>query len=104
METLIPYVPNSLSSGLRMSNQSTVITPARPAYDAFGVRRSDGGYHAAVAWTAGAIALGAVVASVPTTCESVVVNGVTYRQCQNGWFEPRYQGHNVVYVVVPAPR
>ena len=64
------------------------------------------GYHygAAVAWTAGAIALGAVVASVPTTCESVVVNGVTYRQCQNGWFEPRYQGHNVVYVVVPAPR
>src|SRR6266540_4375808 len=32
IETLMPYVPYSLSSGLRISNHSTVIAPASPAY------------------------------------------------------------------------
>ncbi|KAB0679132.1 hypothetical protein F6X38_14270 [Aureimonas leprariae] len=66
------------------------------------------GYHpvarAAVAFTAGAVVAGTIVASVPTSCETLVVNGIAYRRCSNGWYEPRYQGHDVVYVVVPAPR
>lgn len=66
-----------------------------------------GGYHpvargvavgAAVAVTAAVI--GSVVYTLPTGCVTVIQNGISYRQCGSTWYEPRYSGNNVSYVVV----
>ena len=56
----------------------------------------------AVAPTAAAI--GSVVYSVPPSCVTTVVNGMTYQQCGSTWYEPQYAGTSVQYVVVNPPQ
>lgn len=51
-----------------------------------------------------AAVIGSVVNSVPPSCSTVIVNGISYSQCGSTWYEPRYSGTNVQYVVVNAPR
>lgn len=51
----------------------------------------------------GAMAVGSIVYSLPSTCVRVNRAGVVYKRCGDTWYEPRYQGSNVVYVVVNAP-
>jgi hypothetical protein len=71
------------------------------------VDRGYPGYHpvAAVATTAVAAAVvGSIVYSLPTSCSAVVVNGLTYHQCGSSWYQPRYSGTQVTYVVVNPPR
>jgi len=55
----------------------------------------------AVAITAAAI--GSVAYSIPPSCVTVVVNGATYQQCGSTWYQPRYAGTSVQYIVVTAP-
>lgn len=50
-----------------------------------------------------AVAVGAIVSSLPPSCATVVVNGVAYQNCGGAYYVPRYDGPNVVYEVVPAP-
>lgn len=58
---------------------------------------------AAVAVTAAVI--GSVVNSVPSSgCQMLIINGLSYYQCGSNWYQPRYYGSNVQYVVVVAPR
>ncbi len=68
-----------------------------------------GGYHhpvatavavgATVAVTAAVV--GSVVNTIPATgCTTVIKNGISYSQCGNVWYEPRYSGNSVTYVVV----
>ncbi len=45
-----------------------------------------------------------VVYSLPVDCTTIVVDGIGYQQCSNGWYQPRYVGTTVQYVVVDAPR
>ncbi len=59
-------------------------------------------FGAAAAVTAAAI--GSVVYSVPPSCSTVVVNGVSYSQCGSTWYAPQYSGTNVQYVVVNPPQ
>jgi len=61
---------------------------------------------AAVAATAAvtALAVGTVVRSLPPSCQTVVAGGVAYRQCGGTWYQPRYAGPEVTYVVVNPPR
>jgi hypothetical protein len=63
---------------------------------------------AAAAVTAAAVTtaavIGSVAYSVPPSCGTVVVNGMSYSQCGSTWYEPRYSGSNVEYVVVNAPQ
>jgi len=33
-----------------------------------------------------------------------MIGGTSYRQCDGRWFEPRYDGHSVIYVAVADPR
>ncbi|SEI43128.1 hypothetical protein SAMN03159495_0183 [Pseudomonas sp. NFR16] len=56
------------------------------------------------ATTATAIAIGTAVASVPASCVPVLVNGVSYQQCGNTWYQPQYVGTSLQYIVVVAPR
>jgi hypothetical protein len=51
-----------------------------------------------------AVAVGTVVRSVPPSCRSVMVGNVAYQQCGNTWYQPRYAGSAVTYVVVNPPR
>ena len=51
-----------------------------------------------------AVAVGTVVRSVPPSCTSVMVGNVAYQQCGNTWYQPRYAGSAVTYVVVNPPR
>ena len=59
---------------------------------------------AAAAVTATAIAVGSLVRTLPPSCSTVVVNGVSYSQCGSTWYLPQYSGTTVQYVVVNAPR
>jgi len=56
------------------------------------------------AFTAG-LAIGSIIASstMPTTCTSVMVNGITYRRCGSTYYKPFYHGNTLVYEVVRSP-
>ena len=58
----------------------------------------------AAAVTLTAAAIGSIVRSVPPDCSTVVVNGISYSQCGNNWYQPQYVGSSVQYVVVNPPR
>ena len=69
------------------------------------------GYHpvatgVAVGATAAVTAavIGSVVYSLPPSCTSVIVNGISYQQCGSTWYQPQYAGSNVSYTVVNPPR
>jgi hypothetical protein len=51
-----------------------------------------------------AAVIGSVVYSVPPSCSTVIVNGISYSQCGNTWYAPRYSGTTVQYVVVNSPQ
>ena len=68
--------------------------------------RHYGYYHgrAIVAWST-ALVIGSMVAaaSMPTTCTTFVLNGITYKECGSAYYQPYYQGSTVVYKVVNSP-
>jgi hypothetical protein len=51
-----------------------------------------------------AVAVGAVVATLPPHCAPVIVGNVSYQQCGSTWYRPAYSGTTVSYTVVNAPR
>lgn len=57
---------------------------------------------AAVATTAAVI--GSTVYSLPSSCTTVIEDGVTYEQCGSGWYRPQFMGTSTTYVVVSPPR
>ncbi len=56
---------------------------------------------AAVIGTAAVV--GSVVRSLPPSCSTMVVDNVPYQHCGNAWYQPRYSGSQVTYVVVNPP-
>ncbi len=48
--------------------------------------------------------IGSIVNSIPPSCVTTVINGMAYQQCGNTWYEPRYSGTTVQYVVINPPR
>lgn len=65
-----------------------------------------GYYHGSplMAFTTGLI-IGSVIAAstMPSTCTTVVVNGISYRRCDNSYYQPFYEGDTLVYKVVVSP-
>jgi hypothetical protein len=51
-----------------------------------------------------AAAIGSIAYSLPPACSSVIIGGLTYRDCSGVWYAPRYSGSDVVYVDVGDPR
>lgn len=51
-----------------------------------------------------AAVIGSIVNSVPPSCVTTVINGIAYQQCGNTWYQPRYAGTTVQYVVIEPPR
>jgi hypothetical protein len=74
-------------------------------------RRYGGGYgccYHPVARTAAAVTtaavIGSMVYSLPSSCEEISMNGLTYQQCGSTWYQPQFSGSSVTYVVVNEPR
>ncbi len=42
-------------------------------------------------------------AQMPSTCVQVMRYNTMYMQCGSTWYQPRYQGSDVTYIVVNAP-
>ncbi len=64
-------------------------------------------YHPAAAVAAVAVTaavIGSIVYSVPPSCQTVYVNGVTFSQCGSTWYQPQFVGTTTTYIVVAAPR
>jgi hypothetical protein len=61
------------------------------------------GVGAVVAATAAAIVVGTIVSSLPPNCTTIVANGFTYHNCGGTYYQPRYAGGSVTYVVVNRP-
>ena len=68
--------------------------------------RHYGYYHGSplLAFSTGLI-IGSVIAAstMPTTCTTVVANGISYRKCSNAYYQPFYEGDTLVYKVVSSP-
>ena len=60
-----------------------------------------GGHYYGTADFLAGLAIGTIIATLPTTC-TTYDNG--YVQCGNTYLMPEYQGTTVVYVVVNAPQ
>lgn len=60
----------------------------------------------AAAFTAGAAAasVGSTYYSLPPSCEVVVVNGITYNECDGIWYQPQFVGTETTYIVVSPPQ
>jgi hypothetical protein len=100
----------TLTAGLALVAASLV---AQPFASAIIVARTAVAYRphpvarAAVATTAvvaTAAAVGTMVHTLPPSCSSVRVGNAVYQQCGNTWYQPRYAGSDVTYVVVSPPR
>ncbi len=57
----------------------------------------------AVAVGATAAVVGSIIYSLPPSCTMVQSGGVTYQRCGSTWYQPRYSGSSVQYVVVTSP-
>jgi hypothetical protein len=51
-----------------------------------------------------AAVVGSIVHSVPPSCSTVIVNGLTYQQCGSTWYQPQFAGTTTTYIVVNPPR
>jgi len=47
--------------------------------------------------------IGSIVRTVPPQCVPVNVNGIAYQQCGSTWYQPKYVGTTVQYIVVVPP-
>lgn len=54
---------------------------------------------------ASVVAIGSIIAAstMPSTCTTVVSGGVSYRRCNNAYYQPFYQGDTLVYKAVNSP-
>lgn len=61
---------------------------------------------AAVAIGVAGLAIGTMIGAsqLPPSCSMVSVNGISYQQCGNSWYQPQYSGSQVNYIVVNPPR
>jgi hypothetical protein len=50
-----------------------------------------------------AIVVGAIVSSLPPSCTTIMANGFAYQNCGGTYYQPRYAGSSVTYVVVNRP-
>ena len=51
------------------------------------------------------LAIGSMItaASMPSSCVTTYVNGISYRQCGSSYYQPFYEGDSVAYRVVNSP-
>ncbi len=51
-----------------------------------------------------AAVIGSIVYTLPPSCTTVFINGVTYQQCGSSWYQPQVVGGSTQYIVVNSPQ
>jgi len=92
--TAVSFMAQPLAHALVVARTAVVYRPRPVARAAV----------ATTAVVATAVAVGTVARSLPPSCSSVIVGNVAYQQCGSTWYQPRYSGSQVTYVVVNPPR
>ena len=111
-----PQTRNTTRTNINSVNRTNVNvnTVNRTNVNVNTVRRTDvdvhvhGGYYYNPGPSVGAVVattlvVGAIVASLPPNCTTVMANGFTYHSCGGTYHQPRYSGSTVTYVVVTRP-
>jgi hypothetical protein len=51
------------------------------------------------------MAIGSMIAAstMPSSCTTISVGGVSYRRCNNEYYQPFYEGDTLVYKRVASP-
>lgn len=90
----------------RNSNKNTNVNVNVNSNRYYGGHRRHGYYRGRplVGFTTGLV-IGTMIAAstMPTTCTTVIVNGISYRRCSNAYYQPFYEGDVLVYKVVASP-
>ena len=50
------------------------------------------------------VAVGTIITILPSGCDTVYINGTTYKECDNQYYEPFYADDKVQYKAVASPR
>lgn len=111
-----PQTRNTTRTNINSVNRTdvNVNTVNRTTVNVNTVRRTDvdvhvhGGYYYNPGPSVGAVVattlvVGAIVASLPPNCSTLIVNGITYHSCGGTYYQPRYSGSTVTYIVVTKP-
>ena len=51
-----------------------------------------------------AAVIGSIVNTLPSGCQTVIINGFAYQQCGSTWYQPQISGSSTTYVVINPPR
>jgi hypothetical protein len=111
-----PQTRNTTRTNINTVNRTNVNvnTVNRNTVNVNTVRRADvdvhvhGGYYYNPGPSVGAVVattlvVGAIVASLPPNCTTLIVNGLAYQNCGGTYYQPRYSGSTVTYIVVARP-
>jgi uncharacterized membrane protein YidH (DUF202 family) len=111
-----PQTRNTTRTNINSVNRTGVNmnTVNRTTVNVNAVRRTDvdvhvhGGYYYNPGPSVGAVVattlvVGAIVASLPPNCSTIMVNGISYHNCGGTYYQPRYSGSSVTYIVVVKP-
>jgi len=89
------YLSLGLDVSLAVNNRQVGISPSIDFYDAvIGIK---GAYSINENWYI------PYLFDVVSTCTTVVANGISYRRCNNSYYQPFYEGDTLVYKVVASP-
>ncbi len=50
------------------------------------------------------VVIGTVIATLPDECETIYIDGKTYKDCSGTLYEPVYQGDEVQYKAVESQK
>ena len=50
-----------------------------------------------------AAVIGSIIYTLPPSCSTVIVTGLSYYQCGSTWYQPQFSGTTTTYIVVNAP-
>lgn len=111
-----PQTRNTTRTNINSVNRTNVNvnTVNRTNVNVNTVRRTDvdvhvhGGYYYNPGPSVGAVVattlvVGAIVSSLPPNCTTIIVNGLAYQSCGGTYYQPRYSGSTVTYIVVTKP-
>jgi hypothetical protein len=104
----MPLTPFSYAGVARRTTRRVVATEAAVATTAAATATAPAASAAQpaappAAPVASAVPIGTVVQGLPARCTAVVVNGMSYSDCEGVFYRAAFQGNNLVYVVVPKP-
>lgn len=96
----MPLTPGSVAGVARRTTRRTVVAGAAIATAAVATTAAVAHHHSAPVATTATVAS---ISALPAGCVTSVSAGATYHHCGSTYYQPAYDGTNVVYVQTAAP-